>query len=50
MIDELKILIDECETKPKIKSILLQIAELPESNQNIALKCIKEILGVNHAE
>ena len=41
MIDKLKYLIDECENKPKLKSILLKVAEMPESKQEATLNLIE---------
>lgn len=41
MIDKLKFLIDECEEKPKLKAILLKIAELPEEKQEPTLKLME---------
>lgn len=41
MIKRLKLLIDECEDKPKLKAILLKVAELPESVQEHDLKLIQ---------
>jgi hypothetical protein len=41
MIDRLKFLIDECEDKPKLKSILLKVAEMPENKQEDTLKLIE---------
>jgi len=44
MIDKLKFLIDQFEDNKKIKSMLLTIAELPESSQETALKLIELII------
>jgi len=44
MIDELKFLIDEAEDKPKVKEILLKVAQLKEENQKAALDLIKFII------
>ena len=41
MIDKLKFLIDECEDKPKLKSILLKVAEMPENKQDDTLNLIE---------
>lgn len=41
MIDKLKFMIDQSEDKPKIKSILLKVAELPEDKQEKTLNLIK---------
>ena len=41
MIDELKFFIDTCEDKPKLKSLFLKIAELPEDKQEDALKLVR---------
>jgi|GEM_PF-4875091 len=46
MIDRLKFLIDECEHNPKLKPILLKIAEMPEDKQEQTLKLIEIMLGV----
>jgi hypothetical protein len=40
MIDKLKFLIDQSENNPKIKSILLKVAEMPEDKQEDTLKLI----------
>ena len=45
MIEELKFLIDECENKPKLKSILLKVAEMPESKQEDTLEFIEVMLN-----
>ena len=37
MIDKLKFLIDETEDNPKLKSILLKVAEMPENKQEMTL-------------
>lgn len=44
MIDELKVMIDEAEDKPKAKEILLKVAQLKEENQKAALDLIKLIV------
>ena len=44
MIDKLKYLIDNCEDKPKLKSILLKVAELPEDKQDKALEVIEAVI------
>lgn len=41
MIDKLKFCIDESEDKPKLKSILLKIAELPENLQEEVLNLVE---------
>lgn len=43
MIERLKLLIDSSENNPKIKSILLKVAEMPEEKQEATLK-LMEIL------
>jgi len=45
MIDKLKFLIDECENKPKLKSILLKIASLEESKQKPMLDIIEIMIN-----
>lgn len=42
MIDKLKFCIDESENNPKLKSILLEIAKLPESQQEIVLNAVEK--------
>lgn len=44
MIDKLKWLIDQCEDKPKIKEILLKVAQLPEDKQGLTLDFLEEFL------
>ena len=44
MIDKLKFLIDESENSPKLKSILLKVAEMPEDKQEGTLQLIELIL------
>jgi len=44
MIDELKFMIDESEDNPKVKEILLKVAQLKEKNQKPALELIKLII------
>jgi len=44
MIEKLKYLIDECESKPKLKEILLKVAKLPEDKQEDTLKLIEMII------
>jgi len=44
MIDKLKFLIDESENNPKIKSLLLKVAEMPEDKQEDTLKLIEMML------
>ena len=46
MIDKLKFLIDESEGNPKIKSILLKIAEMPEDKQDDTLRLVEMMVGV----
>lgn len=41
MIDKLKFLIDKCEGNQKLKSILLEVAALPENKQEPMLEIIK---------
>ena len=41
MIDKLKFLIDQCENKPKLKNILLKVAEMPEDKQDKTLQLIQ---------
>ena len=41
MINRLKDLIDLSEDKPKVKKILLQVAEMPEDKQEDTLKLIE---------
>jgi hypothetical protein len=44
MIDKLKFLIDQSEDNPKLKSILLKIAELKEDKQEDMLKLIELLI------
>lgn len=46
MIDKLKFLIDRCEDKPKLKSILLKVAEMPEDKQEPTLQLIEMMIDV----
>ena len=41
MIEELKMYLDMCENKPKLKAMFLKIAELKEENQQNALDLVK---------
>ncbi len=41
MIDKLKFLIDECENKPALKKVLLNVASLPEDKQEAMLQLIE---------
>jgi hypothetical protein len=41
MIDKLKWAIDQCEDKPKLKEILLEIAKLKEDKQELMLSLIE---------
>jgi hypothetical protein len=45
MIEKLKFLIDQSEGNPKIKSILLKVAEMPENKQEDTLKLIELMIG-----
>ncbi len=42
MIDKLKFAIDQSENNPKLKAILLKIAELKEENQERMLDAIEQ--------
>ena len=44
MIDKLKFLIDESENNPKLKAILLKVAEMPENKQEDTLKLIEMMI------
>lgn len=44
MIDRLKFLLDECENKPGLKSLLLKVAAMPEDTQEYTLKLIEMML------
>lgn len=44
MIDKLKFLIDQTENNPKLKSILLKVAEMPENKQEDTLKLIEMMI------
>ena len=44
MIDKLKFLIDACENKPKLKSILLKVAAMPEDKQEPTLQLIEMMI------
>ena len=44
MIEKLKFMIDQCEDNPKLKSIMLKVAELPEDKQEGALKLIELVV------
>ncbi len=41
MIDKLKFLIDGCENNPKLKSLMLKVAKMPEDKQESTLKLIE---------
>lgn len=45
MIEKLKFLIDQCENNPKLKGIMLKIAELPENKQDDMLNLLEIIIG-----
>ena len=45
MIERLKFMIDQSEDKPKIKSILLKVAEMPENKQEMTLDLMKLIIN-----
>jgi hypothetical protein len=45
LIDRLKYLLDECENNPKIKSLLLKVAEMPQDKQEPTLQLIELILS-----
>ena len=45
MIERLKTLIDSTEDKPKLKSLLLKVAEMPESKQEDTLTLIEMLLN-----
>lgn len=42
MIDRLKFCIDQSENNPKLKAILLKIAELKEENQELMLNAVEQ--------
>lgn len=44
MIERLKFLIDQSENKPKVKRILLKVAEMPENKQEDTLKLIEMMI------
>ena len=44
MIDKLKFLIDQTENNPKLKSLLLKVAEMPENKQEDTLKFIEMMI------
>ena len=44
MIDKLKFIIDQSEDKPKLKKILLKVAEMPEDKQEGTLQLIELML------
>ena len=46
MIDKLKFLIDQCEDNPKLKSLLLKVAQMPEDKQEDTLKLIELMIQV----
>lgn len=41
MIEKLKFLIDGSENSPKIKKLLLKVAEMPENKQELTLQLIE---------
>jgi len=44
MIDKLKFLIDKTENNPKLKSLLLKVAAMPEDKQDAMLKVIEIVI------
>ena len=44
MIDKLKFLIDGCENNPKLKSLMLKVAEMPEDKQEDTLKLMEMMI------
>ena len=44
MIDKLKFLIDGCEENPKLKRLMLKVAEMPEDKQEPTLKLIEILI------
>lgn len=44
MIDKLHFLIDQCEDNPKLKDILLKIAQMPEKDQETSLEIIELVI------
>lgn len=44
MIDKLKFLIDQSEDKPKVKELLLKIAQMPENKQEATLQLVELII------
>ncbi len=46
MIDELKFLIDQTEDNPKLKALMLKVAQMPEDKQEDTLKLIKMMVAV----
>jgi hypothetical protein len=50
MIDKLKFLIDGCEHNPKLKALMLKVAELPENKQEDALKLIEIMIQAKRSE
>jgi len=46
MIDKLKFLIDQTEDNPKLKLLLLKVAEMPENKQEDTLKFIEMMIRV----
>ena len=45
MIDKLKWLIDENESNPKIKNLLLEVAKMPEDKQEATLQFIQIVIA-----
>lgn len=50
MIEKLKFLIDESEDNPKLKSMLLAIAQMPESKQEEALQLVELMIKAKRRE
>ncbi|KKM69093.1 hypothetical protein LCGC14_1454440 [marine sediment metagenome] len=48
MIEKLKFMLDECESKPKLKSILLRVAAMPEDKQEPTLQLIEMMLKAHN--
>ena len=44
MIEKLKFMIDQCEDNPKLKSLMLKVANMPEDKQEDTLKLIEMMI------
>ena len=48
MIERLKSILDEVEDKPKLKALILKVAEMPENKQEQTLQLIEMMINTNN--